>query len=223
MYDIFLRKNDNGRNLMMRPRQNLQKTKNLAVVSLLTALLIVLSMTPLGYLNIGPLAITLNVIPVAIAGIVLGPIGGAILGAVFGMTSFLQAMGIGGASAMGLICFEISPLLTFVHRVFSRILAGYLAGWCFRLISKRVHIAVSSAITGFVAALLNTVFFMASLLLCFGNTEYIQGLVGGQNILLFVCTFVGINAVFEMIAGAVVSCALGSALYRAKMIHIKKG
>lgn len=207
---------------MMRPRQNLQKTKNLAVMSLLTALLIVLSMTPLGYLNIGPLAITFNVIPVAIAGIVLGPTGGAILGAVFGMTSFLQAMGIGGASAMGLICFEISPVLTFVHRVFSRILAGYLAGWIARLMSKRCHIAVSSAITGFAAAFFNTLFFMASLLLCFGHTEYIQGLIGGQNVLLFVCAFVGFNAVFEMIAGAVVSCALGSALYRAKLIHTKE-
>ncbi len=206
----------------MRPRQNLKKTKNLAIMSLLTALLIVLSMTPLGYLNIGPLAITLNVIPVAIAGIVLGPLGGAILGAVFGMTSFLQAMGIGGASAMGLICFEISPFLTFVHRVLSRILAGFLTGWIFRLIVKRFPVSVSSAITGFAAAFLNTVFFMASLLLCFGNTEYIQGLIGGQNILLFVCTFVGINAVFEMLAGAIASCALGSALYRAKMIHIKE-
>ena len=127
-------------------------------MSLLTALLIVLSMTPLGYLNIGPLAITLNVIPVAIAGIALGPTGGAILGAVFGVTSYLQAMGIGGASAMGLICFEISPFLTFVHRVLSRILAGYLTGWVFRLLSKRLHIAASSAITGFAAAFLNTVF-----------------------------------------------------------------
>ena len=192
-------------------------------MSLLTALLIVLSMTPLGYLNIGPLAITLNVIPVAIAGIALGPTGGAILGAVFGITSFLQAMGIGGASAMGLICFEISPFLTFLHRVLSRVLAGFFTGCIFRLTSKRFPVSVSSAITGFAAAFLNTVLFMASLLLCFGNTEYMQGLIGGQNILLFVCTFVGINAVFEMLAGAAASCALGSALYRAKLIHIKKG
>ncbi len=206
---------------MMRPRQNLQKTKNLAAISLLTALLIVLSVTPLGYLNIGPLAITLNVIPVAVAAITLGPKGGTILGAVFGMTSFLQAMGIGGASAMGVVCFEISPLLTFVHRVFSRILAGYLAGCVFRLASKRMRVGVASAITGFAAAFLNTVFFMASLLLCFGNTEYIRGLVGGQNVLVFACTFVGINAVFEMIAGAIASCAIGGALYRAKLLHIK--
>lgn len=205
---------------MMRSKKNLQKTKTLVLTSLLTALLVVLSMTPLGYLNIGPLAITLNIVPVAIAGIALGPVGGAILGAVFGITSFLQAMGIGGASAMGVICFEISPFFTFIHRVFSRVLAGFLTGLLARLMAKYTHISVASAVTGFAAAFLNTVFFMATLLIFFGNTEYIQGLIGGQNILLFVCTFVGINAVFEMLVSTLATCAIGTALYRAKLIHI---
>ena len=62
--------------------------------------------TPLGYLNIGPLAVTFNVIPVAVCAIVLGPTGGAIAGAVFGLTSFMQAMGIGGVSALG--CCSVS-------------------------------------------------------------------------------------------------------------------
>ena len=46
--------------------------------------------TPLGYLNIGPLAVTFNVIPVAVCAIVLGPTGGAIAGAVFGLTSLCR-------------------------------------------------------------------------------------------------------------------------------------
>lgn len=205
---------------MMRSKRNLQNTKTLVLTSLLTALLVVLSMTPLGYLNIGPLAITLNIIPVAIAGIALGPLGGAILGAVFGITSFLQAMGIGGASAMGVICFEISPILTFIHRVLSRVLAGFLTGLIARVMSKYTHISIASAVTGFAAAFLNTVFFMATLLIFFGNTEYVQGLIGGRNILLFVCTFVGINAVFEMIVSTLATSAIGTALHRAKLIHI---
>ena len=104
------------------------KPRELTLLGLLTALLIVMSCTPLGYLNIGPLAITFNVIPVAIAAIALGPTGGAIVGAVFGITSFLQAMGIGGASTMGIITFEISPLLTFVQRFVTRVLVGLLTG-----------------------------------------------------------------------------------------------
>ena len=65
------------------------------------AILLLMAYTPLGYLNIGPLAITFNIIPVAISAITMGPVGGAIAGAVFGLTSFGQCIGIGGTSLMG--------------------------------------------------------------------------------------------------------------------------
>lgn len=63
------------------------KTKNsntilrLATLGILIAILLLMPYTPIGYLNIGPLAITLNMIPVALAAIILGPVGGAIAGA----------------------------------------------------------------------------------------------------------------------------------------------
>lgn len=77
------------------------KTTQLTILGLMTAVLLLMAYTPLGYLNIGPLAITFNVIPVAICAITLGPAGGAAAGAVFGLTSFLQCIGVGGTSAMG--------------------------------------------------------------------------------------------------------------------------
>ena len=80
-------------------------TTQLTILGLMTALLLLMAYTPLGYLNIGPLAITFNVIPVAISAIVLGPAGGAIAGGVFGLTSFLQCIGIGGTSAMGCLLY----------------------------------------------------------------------------------------------------------------------
>ena len=43
----------------------------LFVLALLIAILLLMSMTPLGYLNIGPLAITLNVVPLAVAAVAL--------------------------------------------------------------------------------------------------------------------------------------------------------
>lgn len=199
-----------------------KKTRSVVLLGLLTALLIIMSMTPLGYLNIGPLAITLNIIPVAIAGAALGPLGGAIVGGVFGITSFLQAMGIGGSSALGVICFEISPLLTFIHRVISRVLAGFLTGWIFCLVNKITKLSVASAIAGFAAAFLNTLLFTSSLIILFGSTEYMQGLIGGRNILIFAAGFVGINAVFEMAVSTFATGVIATALHRAKLIHIPK-
>lgn len=196
------------------------KTTRLALMGLLTAVLLLMAYTPLGYLNIGPLAITFNVIPVALAAITLGPVGGAAMGAVFGLTSFLQCIGVGGTSAMGAILFDINPLLAFLQRFIPRVLDGFLLGYVFRLSSKAAGERIACMITGFCSAFFNTVFFMSSLVLLFGNTEYMQGLMGGQNVILFICTFVGINAVFEMVSSTLLTGAVGLALHRARVLPV---
>ena len=70
-------------------KNNRFSTAQLTLLGLLAAILLLMAYTPLGYLNIGPLAISFNVIPVAISAVVLGPVGGAVAGAIFGLTSFL--------------------------------------------------------------------------------------------------------------------------------------
>ena len=92
------------------------KTTQLTILGLMTAVLLLMAYTPLGYLNIGPLAITFNVIPVAICAITLCPAVGAAAGAFFGLTSFLQCIGVGGTSAMGAVLFEINPFFAFIQR-----------------------------------------------------------------------------------------------------------
>lgn len=193
-------------------------TKQLVLLGLLTAILLVMSYTPLGYLNIGPLAISFNVIPVALAAISLGPVGGAIVGGVFGLTSFLQCIGVGGSSAMGVILFDINPVLAFVQRFVPRVLDGLLIGFVFKGVRKVSNTYISCAVTGFCSAFFNTAFFMSALVLLFGNTEYIQELMGGKNVIVFICTFVGINAVCEMLASTIISGAIGAALYKARLI-----
>lgn len=197
-------------------------TTQLTILGLMTALLLLMAYTPLGYLNIGPLAITFNVIPVAISAIVLGPAGGAIAGGVFGLTSFLQCIGIGGTSAMGVILLDINPVLAFIQRFVPRVLDGLLLGYIFSGVRRHVNIYVACAVTGFCSAFLNTAFFMLALVLLYGNTEYVQGLMGGQNIIVFICTFVGINAVCEMLSSTILTGAVGVALYKARFIPALK-
>ncbi|MCD8074281.1 MAG: ECF transporter S component [Lachnospiraceae bacterium] len=193
-------------------------TSQLVILGLMTAILLLMAYTPLGYLNIGPLAITFNVIPVAIAAITLGPVGGAVTGSVFGLTSFLQCIGIGGTSAMGAILFGINPLLAFIQRFVPRFLDGLLLGYIFRGVRKAVNTSVACFVTGFCSAFLNTLFFMSALVLLFGNTEYMQNLMGGKNVILFICGFVGVNAVCEMISSTILTGAVGIALYKAHFV-----
>lgn len=104
-------------------------TTQLAILGLMTAILLIMAYTPLGYLNIGPLAISFNVIQVAICAIVLGPMGGAIAGAIFGLTSFGQCLGIGGVSAMGAMLLSINPFLAFIQRFIPRLFDGICLGY----------------------------------------------------------------------------------------------
>lgn len=197
-------------------------TSQLVLLGLMTAILLLMAYTPLGYLNIGPLAITFNVIPVAIAAITLGPAGGAIVGGVFGLTSFLQCIGVGGTSAMGAILFDINPVLAFIQRFVPRFLDGLLLGYIFRGVRRVSNVSLACLVTGFCSAFLNTLLFMSALVLLFGNTEYMQGLMGGQNVIAFVCGFVGINAVCEMISSTVITGAVGMALYKAHFVPAPK-
>ena len=128
-------------------------TRSLVLLGLLTAVVFVFSFTPIGSIPVGPLVITLNVIPVAIGAIALGPVGGLIMGSVFGLFSFLQCFGIGITSSMGAILADINPFLAFVQRFVPRALDGFLAGCIFRSISKVKSLKAYYIITGIISGI----------------------------------------------------------------------
>lgn len=81
-----------------------QKTdvRYLTELALLTALVLIMAYTPLGYLKTPwGVEVTFIVIPVAIGSVLLGPAAGGFLGLVFGLTSFFQCF---GASRWGCCC-----------------------------------------------------------------------------------------------------------------------
>lgn len=203
------------------------KTKEIVILGLMAAMVALFSFTPIGSIPIGPLVITLNTIPVAITAIALGPTGGLVMGSVFGIMSFLQCIGIGVPSQMGATLFGISPVLAFIQRFVPRALDGLLVGLLHKGLSKKIGGPASSFVSGFCTALLNTVFFMSALVLLFGNTDYIKGLfeAKGQSqtftgTIVFICLFVGINAVVEMITSTIVCGGVGTALYQAHILPI---
>ena len=196
---------------------NKTKTTKLVLLGLLTAILFVMSYTPLGYLRLGGIEITFNVVPVAIGAIALGLSGGATVGAVFGLTSFLQC--VQGTSAFGATLLGINPIYTAILCFVPRILAGLISGALHKPMANKLGKKVSCFITGFLSAFLNTLLFMTVLVLLFGQTDYIMGMRGGVNLIVFICTFVGINAVFEMLASTLITGAVGNALYKAKAIR----
>lgn len=146
--------------------------RELTTLGLLTGVLLLMSVTPLGYFHTFGLDISLMMVPVAIGAMLMGFLTGVIFKA--------------------------------VQKVDKKKTVCYFVG-------------------GFFAAFLNTLFFMGMLLICYWNTEFIQGInetLGGLNPLMFVVAFVGVNGALEMpsscIVGGIVSKAVNRALYTKK-------
>ena len=193
------------------------KARQITLLGLLTAILLLMSVTPLGYLHIGPLAVTLNMIPVAVAASVLGPVGGLFTGTVFGLTSFAQCLGIGGSSPLGTALLGISPVRCFFVCVGSRVVTGFVTGLLARMLRPRLR--CYAAVTGFLAASVNTVLFMGSMIWLYGGTEFLQNLIAGRNLLVFVAAFVGVQAVFELAASTLCTGLIVRGLTRARLLE----
>ena len=187
-------------------------------IAMLTAIVLILAFTPLGYIRTGGLEITLIVIPVAVGAVILGPVGGMVLGAVFGITSFIQCFGM---SPFGAMLLSISPVKTFVTCVVTRMLMGFLTGLIYMGMKKvSRNKSLNTVIANLCCPFMNTLFFMTCIVVFFYNTEYIQGFVsalGAANPLLFVLAFVGINGLVE----ALLCFVVGSAITRALMVALK--
>ena len=186
----------------------------------MTALLLVMSCTPLGYLHLGTTDITLNMIPVAITAAALGPVGGAITGTVFGITSFLQCLGIGGLSTMGAAMLAVNPLFTVITCIVPRVLAGLLTGYVCRWVHKMWNSTIAGFAAGFAAAFLNTLLFMPTLVGLFGQTDFIQEMMGGMSILMFVGLTVAFNGLLEALVSTIVTGFLCKVLEKARLLHI---
>ena len=182
----------------------------LVLTALLTALIIVMAFTPLGYLKSGAIEITFIPVPIVIGAVLLGPAGGAFLGAVFGITSFIQCFGM---STFGVALFSVSPLRTAIVCIVPRILMGWLTALIFKAVAYLV-----ASISG---PILNTVLFTSTLLLLFSDAPIILQLketFGATNVFAFAAAFVGINGLIE----AATCSVLGTALCKALSVAMKK-
>lgn len=188
---------------------------NLTLTAILIAIIIILSFTPLGYLKTPLVEITFITVPVVIGAVSLGPVGGAILGTVFGITSLIQCFGI---SAFGAALFQISPFFTVLVCIIPRLLMGLICGFCAKGLAKtNIKNFFKFFIPSLLGPLLNTVFFTTLLALLFWHTSYIQTMVQklGGTVFKFLIGFVGTNGLIEAVVCTVICTAVTIPLSKA--------
>ncbi len=189
-------------------------------LAILTAILLVMTVTPLGYLRIGLLEITFLVIPVVIGAVRLGPVAGAFLGFVFGITSFAQCT----TNALGMVMLGESVVYTFITCVVTRVLVGLIPGFIAKGLNKiqpesknkkRLSEVLTAAIPCAAAPLLNTLFFMSCLYFFFGRLPDIQSAFGNKTFFAFVFGAVTVNSLVELAACLLIGTSVCLALNRA--------
>ena len=197
-----------------------ERVQQLTKLALLSAIILIMAFTPLGYLRIGVLEITFISVPVVIGAVFLGPGAGAFLGGLFGLTSFVQCFGM---SAIGTMFLGVSPLRTFVMCVVPRLLMGWLVGLLYRGLSRAAGRTAASGAASLAGPVLNTLLYMPATFFLFQkewmeiavSTMNYTGEQGGLTLFAFLLASVAVNAAAEAAAGLLVSWAVCGALFKA--------
>lgn len=195
----------------------INKTTNvrfLTQLALLSAIIILMALTPIGYIRTPFLTVTLITIPVAVGAIILGPKGGTICGLVFGLTSFYTALT--APSVMMGAFMSVNPVFVAILCIVPRILEGFLCGIIYKGFEKGLkNNPVKYYLAGLSCPVLNTLLFMTTLVLFFYNCEYVVNLkeaFGTTNPFAFVVALVGVQAVIEAVSCGVVAGIVSQAL-----------
>lgn len=188
--------------------------KLMTELALLTAIVILMAFTPLGYLRIGITQITFIVVPVAVGAVVLGPKAGAFLGLVFGLSSFAQPE--------SLAMFSMMPAQVFISCVVPRIFVGLVPAYAYKgllkLCKKR---QVATAVACVIAPLTNTILFLSFMVIFMGDhliAKYpdIYGAMAGQGFFTFfgvMLAGVTLNVVLETASCLIIASAVCNALW----------
>lgn len=181
-----------------------EKTYELVLTALFTAIIVIMAFTPLGYIPLVVINATIIHIPVILGALFLGPKKGAFLGFVFGLTSFINNT----FKAATASAFVFSPVLAYnvvgVSGIFKslyicfvpRILVGVVPYFIYLLIRKALK---SEGQTGKIVVNL-----LASLILFISVRAFLIRLLP-EALSALVCTIIGIAAGSVLMAVLTVS------------------
>ena len=172
-----------------------------AIIGVLSAISIMLSMTPLGFIPIGPTNATIMHIPVIIGAIIEGPLVGITVGFIFGATSLLKALTMPTITSFAFV----NPLVS----VLPRMLIGIVAYYVYKLTIKFTkNVFVSGWITGVIGSLVNTAVVLGMIYILYG-ARYAEALGESASAAkTLILTLVATNGIPEAIVGGFVVSAV---------------
>ena len=186
-------------------------TKRLVILSLFIAIIILQRWVPfLGFITIGPIAMTIIPITIILGTLWFGTRDGAILGFVFGLNSLIRAWLIGNPIERMLFT---SPLVSVIPRVLMPVILGLLL----HSVLKRLPDSTKGSLAGLIGSLLNTILVLGAIGI-FKPTEYVGAIEGADvsQVWLILWGVVTANGIPEAILATIVTPIIYIAINRAR-------
>ncbi len=193
---------------------NTEKTRRMAGLSILTALVIVLQFVA-EYIKIGTTPITLTLVPIVVGSALYGIRGGAWLGGVFGVVVWL--MSIANIDPTGALLWNLNPFFTTVICIGKGAAAGLAAAAAYKVVSKKSGIGGVFA-AAIVSPVVNTGLFIAGVYFFFNET-LVSWANGTEMLTYIIFTLVGFNFLVELTLNLVLSSIIERIInYRVKAL-----
>ena len=205
------------------------KTLSLVQVSLFSALIIIMAFTPfLGYIPLGFTRATIIHIPVILGAIMLGPKQGALLGFIFGMTSFIN-----NTMNPTVTSFVFTPfynlgemrggigsiIICFLPRILVGVFPFFVYKFCNRMLQKKqTGSNYALAIAGLIGSLTNTLLVMNLIFVFFKDSYAAANGIATESVYAFILSIIGMNGVPEAIVAAVLVSFVGRVLLKVRRV-----
>lgn len=195
------------------------KTVDMVQVALFAALIIIMSATPLGYIPLGFMRATIIHIPVILGSIILGPKLGAVLGVIFGLTSFVN-----NTMNPVLTSFVFTPfysigefeggigsiIICFLPRILVGVFPYFVYKALYKVLKKnKKGQAISLGAAGVVGSLTNTVLVMGLIVVFFKDSYAAAKGVSSDAVYGMIASVIGINGIPEAIVAAIIVAFIG--------------
>ncbi|MGM0293813.1 ECF transporter S component [Enterococcus sp. AZ062] len=201
----------------------MKNTKNFTLTAMFLAIMILLAVTPLGFIPIGPINATTMHIPVIVASIILGPRLGAFLGGTFGLISLIRSTFI--PTPLSFVFSPFIPVIgtdqgswkALIVALIPRILIGVVPYFVYkgtqRLTKNKVS-PLSLFLAGIAGSLTNTILVMNLIYFLF-QQDYAQVLGTNINaVYSAVLAVIFTSGVPEAIVAGLVTAAVSTVLLR---------
>ena len=199
----------------------LRNISDLTKFALFVALIILLAVTPLGYISLGVISATTIQMPVIIGAVLFGWKKGALLGGVFGLTSIIKATIQPNATSFVFSPFipvfgeEKGSLAAILVCFVPRIMIGVVAALVFKALSKtKIRKSLACSICGFCGSMTNTLLVMGGIYFFFGKSYSAANNIAYETLIATVMATITGAGLTEAIVSAVVCGAVCAALFK---------